>query len=442
MSHSDSTTNDTLAAQIQQEWWFKLKRLPERIILKYDIVFVVLVLLELMLITSNNIHYLGYWEAFTHVLTQYREGVTSTQWGRAAHLDSVKLDPYSLWRGWIVPSALAGGTYVIVALISLRHELYHWKPELLADYVKKAKLSKFGQYIPSSWLDFIFHIYQDSHRSYVKRKIQKRSHVALEDSKEFVKVLRVVGFNIFISMLAILVFWIALLQANVEATHIIKLPRSYVPPVHFFVWYLLNDMFYYYPHRIAHTTPSNSLTKFLYKIFNPSHKLHHRTKANLGIAAWYCSPLEQLLFNIFPALIGPLLTQIMSSTFSPPGDDTWNTHLVTLYIWLMAAASNSVLAHTGYRSAFNDPGKHDLHHERAFNPKTAVNFGTMGLFDWIHGTASSLPVADVKAWKEQRDTQAALWIASKRSGVPLTKEQRNVVKQPDHSPDWVDRFEM
>jgi sterol desaturase/sphingolipid hydroxylase (fatty acid hydroxylase superfamily) len=433
----DLIENEALADRIQQEWLFKLKRLPEKIVLRCGIVLIVVLFLETMLIVSNNVRYLGYWEGFIHLSTSYREGLTSTNWGRAAHLDSSRLDSWSLWRGWIVPSLLAGGTYIVVGLISLRHELYHWKPELLGDYVKAAKDSKVGEWIPHSWLDFIFHTYSDSHRAYVNKKIQRRSHVALEDSTEFFKVLRVVGINILISTLAVLRLWISLLQTNIEANNIVKLPRSYVPPVQFAVWYFINDFFYYYPHRIAHTSPGNVFTRTVHKYFKDSHRLHHRTKANLGIAAWYCSPSEQALFNLFPALIGPLITQILSINWGP--GDIWNTHLVTLYVWLMAASANSVLAHTGYRSQWNDPGKHDLHHERAFNPKTATNFGTMGFFDWIHGTASQIPVEDARKWREQRDRQAALWEASRRTKVPLTREQMEVVKQPDHSPEWVDK---
>lgn len=435
-----SADNEALADQIRQEWTFKLKRLPEKILLNLGIVLIVLVFLEFLLIVSNHFQYLGYWRRFTEISTNYREAVTHTKWGHAIHLNSTNLDPFSLWRGWVVPSFLAGGTYIIVAAISLRHELYHWKPELLADYVDAVKSSSVGKLIPGIWLDFIFHIYQDSHRKYTSRKIQKRPHMAIEDSREFVKVLRIVGFNIFLSSLSVLALWLVLLKTNIEADDIAQLPKFYVPPIQFVVWYFINDFFYYYPHRIAHTAPTNRVTKCMHKIFNASHKLHHRTKANLGIAAWYCSPWEQLLFNLFPALAGPLITQIMSSKLHK--NEVWGTHLVTLYVWLMAACANSVLAHTGYRSAWNDPGKHDLHHERAFNPKTAVNFGTMGFFDWIHGTASSIPIEDANAWKQQRDRQAALWAASRRSGVPLTKEQRTIVKQPDHSQEWIDKRQI
>jgi len=63
----------------------------------------------------------------------------------------------------------------------------------------------------------------------------------------------------------------------------------------------------------------------------------------------------------------------------------------------------------------------------------------MGLFDWLHGTASSIPKADALAWRAQRDRQAALVTASRRTGIALTSEQTEVVKQPDHSGEWLDK---
>jgi sterol desaturase/sphingolipid hydroxylase (fatty acid hydroxylase superfamily) len=430
--------NDDIADQIQKEWLFKIKRAPKTIVIRLGIVSIVLGLLEALLIISNNLHPLGYWKGFITKSSQVRDSIFP---------DLPVLDSYSLWRGWIVPSFLASSTYFAVSLLSLRHELYHWKPTLLEHYLRSSKASKIGQYIPKLWLDFTFHIYEDRHRKYVKNHIQKRTHTALDDSTEFLKILRTVAFNIFLSVFAVLLFWVILLQTKIDSENIEQLPKSYVPPIQGIIWYLCNDFFYFYPHWIAHHGPSTNafyckflplpIAKAIHTHFNRSHKLHHRTKANLGIAAWYCSPWEQILFNLFPVLIGPYVTQVLADNFHL--EQTWGTHLVTLYIWLMAGSAMSVLAHTGYRSCFNDPGMHDLHHERAFNPKTAVNFGTMGFFDLLHGTASSVPKADARRWQEQRDRQAALYEAAKRTGVALTKEQMEVVKQPDHSEEWADK---
>jgi sterol desaturase/sphingolipid hydroxylase (fatty acid hydroxylase superfamily) len=443
----EAATNEHLANEIEKEWPFKMRRLPEKLILKFGIVTIVLVFLEILLIVSNNVCYLGYWKAFTIASSRYRDDFRRTHLARTTHLDSELLDPYSPWRGWVIPSFLAGSTYIIVSALTLRHELYHWKPELLEHFFKATGQSKIGQYIPQRWVDFAFHIYQDRHREYIARRIQKRKHMALQDLKEFLKVLRTVAFNILISVIGVLVLWIMLLRTKMEADNIVQLPNSYVPPMQGIVWYLINDLFYFYPHWIAHTGPTANLLQYnlvprpvaeaIYKWFNQSHKLHHKTKANLGIAAWYCSPWEQIFFNLFPALIGPFITQVFADAAGV--ERIWGTHLVTLYVWLIAASAMSVLAHTGYRSRWNDPGKHDLHHERAFNPKTAVNFGTMGFFDWLHGTASSLPTADTRAWRAQRDRQAALYEASRRTGIPLTTKQIEIVKQPDHSEDWVEK---
>src|SRR3569833_2599506 len=437
--------NEQLAVDIQKQWAFKLRRIPANTIITLGIVNIVLIFLNLLLLISNNFYYFGFWEAFTKASMQYRDSFRDTDFARAAYLNLFLLDPYSLWRGWVVPSFLAGGVYVFTALLTLRHELYHWKPELLQHYFDAATASSMGRWIPRSWMDTIFKVYTEKHQRYASARIQKRKHKALGDSEQLLKVIRTVGLNLLISVLGVLALWIALLLANVDAENIVKLPRSYVPPIQGAVWYLFNDFFYFYPHWIAHKNPATAplysrllpraLAERMHKLFNQSHKLHHQTKANLGIAAWYCSPTEQVLFNLFPAFAGPVATQFLADRLGVA--DTWGTHVATLYVWLTAAASSSVLAHTGYRSRWNDPGKHDLHHERAFNPKTAVNFGTLGFFDWLHGTSSSIAVDDTRAWRAQHDRQAALWEASRRTGIPLTKEQTRVVQQPDHGEEWV-----
>src|ERR1700709_888596 len=84
---SESLDNEGLADQIQQEWLFRLKRLPEKIVIRYGIVLITLAFLELLLIISNNVRYLGYWEGFTKMSTYYREALTHTKLGRVARLD-------------------------------------------------------------------------------------------------------------------------------------------------------------------------------------------------------------------------------------------------------------------------------------------------------------------------------------------------------------------
>jgi hypothetical protein len=47
-----------------------------------------------------------------------------------------------------------------------------------------------------------------------------------------------------------------------------------------------------------------------------AHKTHHRSKANLAIAAWYCSVTEQILFNLFPVSYSLLIFQIGIQRFT------------------------------------------------------------------------------------------------------------------------------
>lgn len=63
----------------------------------------------------------------------------------------------------------------------------------------------------------------------------------------------------------------------------------------------------------------------------------------------------------------------------------------------------------------------------------------MGIFDRLHGTCSAIPKADTDRWHAQRDRQAALIEASRRTGIALTLEQTEVVQQPNHSDEWIDK---
>jgi hypothetical protein len=80
----------------------------------------------------------------------------------------------------------------------------------------------------------------------------------------------------------------------------------------------------------------------------------------------------------------------------------------------------------------------DEHHEYAFGTH-AVNFGTAGFWDTVLGTKGVKSVAGAKKWQQQRQRQAALHIASQRTGIPLTREQKLVVEQLMVDYEWVDR---
>ncbi|KAJ6606456.1 hypothetical protein DFH09DRAFT_1299704 [Mycena vulgaris] len=401
--------------------------------------------LWITLIYTNHYGPLGYWEGFIRRSTDYRTRFTQTGFAHALALDSPALNPYSLWRGVVVISFSTSLTYIWIALIALRQELFHWKPELLEKYLVDAKGSFLGRYLPESWLYYMFNIYQSGHAKRTRNQIQNRNHHATEDHHELAKVVRCVLRNLFVSSCTVFFMWMILLQTGFDSHNVLEPPRSMVPPAQILVWHLITDTFYFFPHHIAHTPRGskgihhkvlpNFLAQRLENFLRNAHKTHHRSKANLAIAAWYCSVTEQILFNLFPVMIGPVVTQIIADTTG--NTKVWGTHLITLYVWLLAGTATSVLAHTGFRTSWNDPGRHDEHHEYAFG-QHAVNFGTAGFWDRVLGTKGTQAAEGALKWQQERKHQAALVIASKRTGIPLTKEQELMAEQPVVDYEWID----
>ena len=106
------------------------------------------------------------------------------------------------------------------------------------------------------------------------------------------------------------------------------------------------------------------------------HKQHHEFKANVGIAAEYFHPVEDL-FNIIPMITGPLLLKM---------------HFCTFMVWIVIRISEIVDAHSGYALPFSiweislrlqgGADRHEFHHSH--------NKGSYGSFtkfwDWMFNT--------------------------------------------------------
>ncbi|KAF7338847.1 Sterol desaturase [Mycena sanguinolenta] len=438
--------NERLAKQIQKEFWFRLRHLPSKITRTVGPVGLCLLSLWGLLIYTNHYGPLGYWAAFISWSTDYRKQFTETSFARNLGLNSPALNPYSLWRGVVVISVSTSATYLCIALLALRHELFHWKPEMLEKYLHDAKSSFLGRFVSDSWLSYLFNVYESNYAKRTRDRIQNRDHRATDDHRELAQVVRSLTLVQLVSVLVVFAMWMTLLQTGFESHDVMNLPNSFVPPVQILTWHLIGDTFYFFPHYIAHTPRGSKgihhrvlpsfLADSLGSFLRNAHKTHHRSKANLAIAAWYCSVTEQVLFNLFPTMLGPVVTQIIADKTGHA--KIWGTHLITLYIWLLAATATSVLAHTGFRTSWNDPGKHDEHHEFAFGTN-AVNFGTAGFWDTILGTKGVKYIEGAKKWQEQRMRQAALHIASARTGIPLTRAQQLVVEQPMVDYEWIDR---
>ncbi|XP_063706618.1 fatty acid hydroxylase domain-containing protein 2-like [Culicoides brevitarsis] len=120
---------------------------------------------------------------------------------------------------------------------------------------------------------------------------------------------------------------------------------------------ILNDIFFYYSHRLFHHG-------WLYKKY---HKEHHEWTTPIALAGIYCTPTEHIFCNIVSNTIGLVVMR---------------SNLFTACLWLTHAMLRTLANHSGYKFPFYyDPRSHDYHHLK-FNRY----YGVLGIMDWIHKT--------------------------------------------------------
>ncbi|XP_026888659.1 fatty acid hydroxylase domain-containing protein 2 [Electrophorus electricus] len=120
---------------------------------------------------------------------------------------------------------------------------------------------------------------------------------------------------------------------------------------------LLEEIFFYYSHRLFHQP-------LFYKHI---HKIHHEWTAPVGVVSLYAHPVEHVCANMFPALIGPMLL---------------GSHLATTSLWFSIALLVTTISHCGYHlPLLPSPEFHDFHHLK-FNQC----YGVLGVLDRLHGT--------------------------------------------------------
>ncbi|KAL4958677.1 sterol desaturase family protein [Aspergillus stella-maris] len=125
---------------------------------------------------------------------------------------------------------------------------------------------------------------------------------------------------------------------------------------------LAREISFYYVHRILHHP----------RLYPHIHKMHHKYTAPVAFAAEYAHPVEHLLANVLPITL-PLYLK--------------GAHFVSIMLFGVFELWEAAADHSGYDFLKLPPAElHDLHHE-----KFRVNYGTIGLMDWIHGT-------DVVGW--------------------------------------------
>ncbi|XP_058444490.1 fatty acid hydroxylase domain-containing protein 2-like [Malaya genurostris] len=114
---------------------------------------------------------------------------------------------------------------------------------------------------------------------------------------------------------------------------------------------------FYYVHRFLHLRP----------LYRYVHKKHHEWTAPFAWTAMYCHPVEHVISNMLPPIIG---IELMKS------------HLATAVLWFTLLIVNTIRDHCGYHLPFfPSPEYHDYHHA-----KFTECFGTFGYLDLLHGT--------------------------------------------------------
>ncbi|KDR77646.1 hypothetical protein GALMADRAFT_224919 [Galerina marginata CBS 339.88] len=122
---------------------------------------------------------------------------------------------------------------------------------------------------------------------------------------------------------------------------------------------LFHDILYYYTHRLIHH-PS---------LYPAIHKLHHHFTAPVALASQYATPAEHLFSNLMPVVLPFIILKV---------------HIVTFWAGLAFDLMQTSTFHSGFDFFAGNARFHDAHHE-----KFVVNFGSVGLLDWLHGTRDS-----------------------------------------------------
>jgi len=146
-----------------------------------------------------------------------------------------------------------------------------------------------------------------------------------------------------------------------------SIPSAFTIAWHFLAYMLILDSLFYWAHRMLHHR----------RIYKYIHKQHHEFFISNGIATEYAHPVEEIVANAFPTVIGPIL---------------FGAHVYEYQLWLIFRLWETVDAHSGYHvpwspwrilpSIQGGPDRHDFHHSH-----NVGNYGAFFVFwDRLCGT--------------------------------------------------------
>lgn len=172
-----------------------------------------------------------------------------------------------------------------------------------------------------------------------KFKVQPGTHEPL-DKKKLIRAIKGVLVNQLVVTLPMALFgyYLITLDKEYDMDKIRKIPTFMSMIKDFFVFFIINEVGFYYAHRILHM-------KYLYKII---HKKHHEWTAPIGLTALYSHPIEHIFSGLLPNVIG---IQLMDSG------------LFTTWLWFGLMTFETITTHSGYHLPFlKSPEFHDFHH--------------------------------------------------------------------------------
>jgi fatty acid hydroxylase domain-containing protein 2 len=164
-----------------------------------------------------------------------------------------------------------------------------------------------------------------------------------------------------------------------------SLPTLPMLAVQLFGVVIVEEILFYYSHRILHHP----------KLYARIHKQHHEWISPLAWCCIYAHPIEHVVSNLFPIMIGPLIIGM---------------HPLSALLWFAIAFHSTMNSHSGlHLPATQSPEEHDWHH-LTFTEM----YGVVGLLDWLHGT-------DVKWRQSEQYTRAKISFSLE----PLVPEHKN-----------------